>query len=1072
MTADPVDLPDAAPERRRRRRALPRLGRGARIIAVIALVLLGALMALWTQRKTIASNYVDSFLAENHVPARYSIADLGFDRQRLTNVVLGDPAHPDLVADWIELRTNVGFSGASVDAVRAGHVRLRGKLIDGKISLGALDRLLPAPSGKPFALPAIGLDVADGRMRLETPHGVIGLKLSGRGRLDDGFAGTLAAVSDRLDAGSCIAEKPAAALKIRITKARPSLTGPVRAVAVTCGDTRVAGLGGDLGLALSETLDRWTGKARLAVATVRHPQAQLAAISGTIGFAGTAAETKGRVDLAASRFGSAVASGSSLAIAGDYRIASQSGFTGTIGAGTVALAKSYLAPIGQLATMGQGTPVGPIVAQLAKAAITAGNAFSVNGDVAAVIGGNSGRVDVSKVALSSPSGLEATLDNAALSYGWPKDGVRIAGQLDIGGGGFPLMSATLAQSAPGKPVTGVATLRQPYTANGASLALTPVRFSATPGGNTRVSTRATLSGPLGDGRVDGLSVALDGAWNGGSRLLLNPVCTPLSFQRLAVSGLVLRPASLDLCPVGGALMRLDNGRLGGGATIAAPRLAGNLGSTPVTLAAAGSRITLGDTGFGLTDLAVRLGTEERLTRLDFATLDGRLDGNIVRGSFAGGAGQIGKVPLLMSAAAGDWTLEGGRLGLHGAMSVADAEPDPRFKPLAARDVVLTLVDSKIAATGTLVHPEKGVQVATVAIVHDLSDGAGKADLAVAGLNFNDKFQPDELTRLTFGVIANVAGTVAGTGQIRWNADAVTSDGVFRTANVDLAAAFGPVTGIAGEIHFTDLLNLESAPGQVVTIKTINPGIPVNEGRIVFRTLAGTRVQVESGDWPLAGGQLVLEPTLLDFTEAQQRRMTFRVTGMDAGKFLQQFDFDNLNATGTFDGSMPMIFDQAGGRIENGHLTMRAGGGTVAYLGEVTQEDVGFWGNLAFQALKSLRYRNLEVIMNGPLAGEMITEVRFAGVGQGDGAKRNFLFDRLQKLPFVFNVRITAPFRQLIDSAQSFYDPKRLIERNLPALIEEQKKRATPPQGTPPIQAPRLPPGQPGAIQPQESRTVP
>ena len=99
-------------------------------------------------------------------------------------------------------------------------------------------------------------------------------------------------------------------------------------------------------------------------------------------------------------------------------------------------------------------------------------------------------------------------------------------------------------------------------------------------------------------------------------------------------------------------------------------------------------------------------------------------------------------------------------------------------------------------------------------------------------------------------------------------------------------------------------------------------------------------------------------------------------------------------------------------------------------------------------------------MNGPLSCEMITEVRFAGVSQGQGAKRNFIFDRLQKLPFVFNVRIKAPFRSLIDSAQSLYDPRRLIERNLPALIEEQNKRARPP--TPPATA----------VQPPDSRTMP
>jgi translocation and assembly module TamB len=192
-------------------------------------------------------------------------------------------------------------------------------------------------------------------------------------------------------------------------------------------------------------------------------------------------------------------------------------------------------------------------------------------------------------------------------------------------------------------------------------------------------------------------------------------------------------------------------------------------------------------------------------------------------------------------------------------------------------------------------------------------------------------------------------------------------------------------------------------------------------------------------------------------------MTFTVAGMDAAQFLQEFDFKNLDATGIFDGSLPMIFDATGGRIEQGHLVVRPGGGTLAYVGEISQKDLGFWGNMAFQALKSLKYRNLDVVMNGPLAGEVVTDVHFEGLSQGAGAKRNFILDRLQKLPFVFNVEIKAPFRGLIDSAQSFYDPKRLIERNLPALLQEQEKQSKPPAPTP----------QPSKIiQPQESRSVP
>ena len=236
------------------------------------------------------------------------------------------------------------------------------------------------------------------------------------------------------------------------------------------------------------------------------------------------------------------------------------------------------------------------------------------------------------------------------------------------------------------------------------------------------------------------------------------------------------------------------------------------------------------------------------------------------------------------------------------------------------------------------------------------------------------------------------------------------------------------------------------------MRTINPGIPVENGAVTYQLLPGTRVAVEGGQWPFAGGALTLEPTVLDFAGASERHMTFQVAGMDARQFLAQFDFKNLDASGTFDGVLPMIFDASGGRIEGGHLVVRqgpnGGGGTIAYVGDLSQKDLGVWGNIAFQALKSLKYRSLAIDMNGPLAGEMVTQVRFAGISQGAGAKANFLVRRLQRLPFIFNVTIHAPFRGLIDTAQSFYDPKLLIERNLPALLDAQGK-----PGTPSVQAP-------------------
>jgi hypothetical protein len=549
-------------------------------------------------------------------------------------------------------------------------------------------------------------------------------------------------------------------------------------------------------------------------------------------------------------------------------------------------------------------------------------------------------------------------------------------------------------------------------------------------------------------------------WNGAGRVLINPRCAPLGFDRLAVSGLVLDRAELSLCPEGKALVAIDGSHVTAGARLAPAHLSGTLGSTPLDLTTGGAALTLAGRGFTLKDVAVKLGPPDKTTRLDVASLDGHVAGGAVAGHFAGGGGRIGNVPLVMSKAAGDWRFAGGVLDVTGGVTVADAAASPRFEPLESRDVALKLANDVITATGTLVNPASGVKVTDVSIAHDLGKGTGHADLAVPGITFAKDFQPDALTPLTFGVIADVQGTVKGDGHIAWSPQGVTSTGTFSTKDANLAAAFGPVTGLSTTIHFTDLLGMMSAPDQVATVDEINPGVAVENGVIHYQTLASTKVNVEGAQWPFSGGTLTLEPTLLDFSQGQARRLTFTITGMDAAQFIQKFDFKNIDATGTFDGTLPMVFDADGGRIEHGYLKVRHGGGTIAYVGAVSQKDLGTWGNMAFQALKSLRYDSLDITMNGPLAGEMITEVHFAGVHQGQGAHANFLVKRLMKLPFVFNVTIRAPFRQLISSAESIYDPSKLPSGELKMLIDQEK------QQTPPAA-----PAQP-AIQPPESETVP
>jgi translocation and assembly module TamB len=1014
--------------------------RARRYVAVLLGLMTLSVGFAWTQRKPIASDYIDDELARRGVAASYEIADLGLRRQRLENIRIGDPANPDLTADWAEIDMVVGFGGPVVRAVRASGVRVRGRLVDGRLSLGAVDRLLPAPSGAPFAFPEIHATIRDGRMRLETPAGLVGLALDGRGYLPDGFRGRLSARAPVLTLAGCRAVDLRAGVGISTDRGRPAINGPITLAGVTCGSgfaidaPRI-----DLNGRLAKAMNGWDGSVRVAAPVLRQGESRLTGVAASARFAGNAGRTQGDVRMTARTLSAAGVAGEGLTLSGQYALAAASqgvavNLDGNAALDHLRVGAQRLAAIDRLAAGARGTPVGPLVDAVAVAAIRAGGNASGRTAFSLRQRDGAGSLALGRLALTSASGARVELDGApGIRLRWPDRGLQIDGRMRLGGGGFPDAEIFVAQPAPGGPITGEARIA-PFAANGARLALAPVLFSAD-GGATRFRTRVTLDGPVGDGAVRGLTMPVDGVFDGQGGYRVNRGCTPVAFRSLALAGMVLDPARFSLCaPV---LLSSDAPF---DARIANPRLTGTLGGSPLTLAASRVRIANGVT---LGDVSARLGEAGRVSRLDFDSITATA---ALSGRFTGGSGAIANVPLLMSDAGGTWRLAQGVLTVAGDLQVADAAADPRFQPLRSTDFALRLEGGRITAGGTLRAPQSGVAVTTVDIAHDLGRGTGRAVLDVPGVTFGEALQPEAITRLALGVVANVVGTVSGRGDIRWSPESVTSDGVFRTSDMSLAAAFGPVTGLSTEMRFTDLLALETAPGQVATLKTVNPGLLVEDGVIRYQLLAGQQARIEGGTWPFAGGELILEPTLLDFGRDTDRRMTFRVVGLDAARFINQMEFENIAATGLFDGTIPMVFDGTGGRIENGSLVVRPGGGTLAYVGEVSNADLGMFAKLAFDALKSIRYDRLTIDLNGAIDGEMVTQVRFNGVNQGtlDGDQAGF-FREFIGLPFLFNIKISAPFRGLLTTARSFTDPSILIRDSLPPDADAESVKPVQPQ---------------------------
>ena len=321
------------------------------------------------------------------------------------------------------------------------------------------------------------------------------------------------------------------------------------------------------------------------------------------------------------------------------------------------------------------------------------------------------------------------------------------------------------------------------------------------------------------------------------------------------------------------------------------------------------------------------------------------------------------------------------------------------------------------------------------------------------------------------MVALAKGTIYGKGQVDWDRRGVTSSGDFSTDQFDFAALFGPVKGVRGTVHFTDLLALITAPHQHLKVASINPGIEVNDGDVDFQLERDHLLVVNGATWPFIDGSLTLQPTRMVLGAAETRRLTIKVDGINAAKFVQRLELSNISATGTFDGTLPLIFDENGGRIEGGMLVSRPPGGNLSYVGELTYKDLSPMGNFAFQALRSLDFKRMEIALDGNIDGELVTKMRIDGVTQGKSAKRNFLTKRLSGLPIRFNINIRGPFHQLVTSFKSLYDSSYVRDPRSLGLIGADGKAPQP--GAPVGRNASPPPAiKSDDIQPADSRTKP
>ncbi len=1047
------DMPDLEPDAAADAGVKPRVKRYWRIATVLLFIVALIPSGLWLARERLADRIFAGQITSLGLPATYEIESIGAAEQVLNNIVIGDPIRPDLTIERAVIEIEPALGVPVVSKITLISPRLYGSYRGGKVSFGSLDKLLFTGSKEKFRMPQLSLALIDGRARIESDYGPVGIKAEGQGALRSGFAGTLAAVAPKLDGAGCSGRGASIFGKVSIAAEQPRFIGPLRLAQLDCVKQ---------GLALSKAalqidtkfdsaLDGMDGKAVLSSGELDWQGRTARTLDGDSSFSLRSGKFTARYNLRGAAIQSAELSAATLSLEGVVRAAD--GFARTESEGTLN---------GDGVRLGNGLDSALLAAQRSSSGTFAAPMFGTVRNALLREGRNSKlaasfilRQTADAINLMIPRGElrggsgQVLLAVSRLSLAGMGEGKSyFSGNFTTGGAGLPQILGRVERGPRGS-ATARLTMAE-YRSGGGLLAIPQLTVAQLGNGALGFSGSARMSGILPGGSAKNLVIPLDGNWSSVSGLAAWRGCVPVKFDALTYANLTLEKRGLTLCPGRErAILRSDSRGTRFAAGVPALNLAGLLGTTPI-------RIASGPVGFAIPGalaakrLDISLGPVANAASFRIEDLSAQI-GNDIAGRFAGTDVKLAGVPLNILDAGGAWRYADGKLTIgEGVFRLEDRQIDARFRPLIARDGTLTLADNRIVANAIMREPTSDREITSVVIGHDLGAGEGHTDLAVSGVQFDQRLQPDTLTRLALGVIANAKGVVYGSGRIDWSPDRVTSFGRFTTDNLDFAAAFGPVKGTSGTVVFTDLLGLVTAPDQRLAITSINPGIEVNDGKLSFALKPDGVLDINAASWPFLDGKLTLAPTRMVLGAAEVRRFVLTVEGMNAAKFVQRMELSNISATGVFDGTLPLVFDENGGRIDGGYLTSRAPGGNVSYVGELSYKDLGSFANFAFDALKSLDYRQMRIALDGSLEGEIVTRIKFDGVKQGAGAKRNFATRQLSNLPIQFNVNLRAPFFQLIGSFRSLYDSRYVADPRALGLIDKDGRPIKP---APPIQPP-------------------
>lgn len=1051
--------------------------RVAATVALILVLLIGVAAALlYLNRRAVARDVLVGWLDQRGIPADVEVERIELDGF-VGRIRIGDPDNPDVTVERAEVdyavalpwsRTGLGVTPSRIRLVRPV---VRASWKGGKLSLGSLDPLVKEFTGGPPRPDSRGplVIVEGGRGRLSTEYGTVDLLADAR--VDNGKLMRLAArlPTSALKSGQVEASGLAAALDLTTTGDRVAVRFNATAdrfrTPAAAGQTAALTVTGDLPYPDLKTR-RGDGR---AVVDARLTGDVLGAPSARARGADLSARFEGVVSGWIETF--------RLEGAADARLNARAVEGADLGAGAVsgavskarveisrndALRWSVRAPLTLTAASARSGQTQVRNLALSSGGLTLGGkdaAFEATGPVTAAFD----RFGFGDLALKRG---RADLDLDVVSDG----AVRIdaQGSLRAADGAWPLFGPAARDD-----IVELGEMKRALSAF--ALDAPSVRFSTGSGGTSVQLPRPVTLAPANGGVLtiaqagQGVYQAEPGQLGGGALTLTATRGKGLPELAVAVPDWRLTAGGFEATLDGRARLDFDLAR-------------GIDARTRGVLALTDGRLTY--VASDCVDLTVeRLEMDEN----DVHQVAGRLcpdagplltsrDGVWrVSAGFDRLSAQAPFLGMRFADAAGRLTVDGAKsgVGLRASVTdgrVIDAETPERFEPLAASGEV-ALANERWSGAFDLKGTGKAAAytLGRLTLAHDGRIGAGGIVISAPNVVFAEHgLQPAMLSPLVADFIQSpVQGSVGFEGRFDWTKDAEpTSSGRLTTPGLDFVSPAGAVKGLKGDVAFTSLTPLITAPNQHLTADSLSVGAEVTALDLTF-SIDQAGIVIDGAQIVAGGGSISIEPLTIPLDATQAYSGVIVLDRVQLGDLIADTGFDDkVLLDAVVSGRLPFIMDPKRGlkitagkleAVQPGRLSIKREVLTdVAASGGGEEVSENMVEDLAYQAMENLSFDQLSADVNSLDGGRMA--VLFHIRGRHDPPRRQELRLTLselisrsflnRKLPLPSNTQIDLTLDTTLNANQLISDLMAVNRARQGQQAEDQSAQAPAPQAAP------------------------